>query len=644
MKRLLTFIMRRLSVRLGLTIVLLVAAIFIISAGFLFTLSKNYVLAEAEGRATQLLDNTALRIADIMGEAESATDNMAWYVASRTDPETLIRDTREILQNNPHFHSCSISMEPYYFKTYGKYFSIYSVHDGDSISTAQYGSDEFQYFNLDWYQNPKRLKRGCWIDPYLNTNPKADYQQEIITSYTRPIYDANGKFIGVVAIDLLQKWLSQTVTAVTPYPNSSVIVCGREGHYFVHPDTTKLIRQTIFSDPDPEARQDVIPLGEDMIAGKSGVRELVVDGNDAYVFFRPIGNADWSMAIVCPASDVFAGYKRLLYTVLIIIAIGLFVILIFCYQAIRGAVSPLKLLAWQARDISEGHYDNFLPHTSRSDTIGQLQNAFVGMQQSLSAYVGDIRRLNEEMEQRNQELVLANEQAVEADRKKTAFLQDMMHQIRTPLNIIGGFSQVLEENFHELPDDEAANIIRMMQDGSQRIVRIVRMLVASSAIDSQKSITRESFSCNALCREIIGDFRLTSPHLVELRFETEVADDLIINSDKEKVKEILCELLDNANKFTQQGMIILTCSQPDEQTLTFTCSDTGIGIAEADRPQIFSQFMKANYFTDGVGLGLSLSLRLARLLGGDLELDPNYHNGARFILRLPLNDSSEITS
>ena len=160
----------------------------------------------------------------------------------------------------------------------------------------------------------------------------------------------------------------------------------------------------------------------------------------------------------------------------------------------------------------------------------------------------------------------------------------MMHQIRTPLNIIGGFSQVLEENFHELPDDEAANIIRMMQDASRRILRIVRMLVASSAVDGQQTVSRESFSCNGLCREIVGAFRLTSPHTVKLQFDTDVPDDLMICSDKEKVTEILNELLENANKFTQLGMIILTCSQPDWQTVTFTVSDTGIGVAEADRP------------------------------------------------------------
>ena len=109
-------IARHLSVRLGLSIVLIVAVIFIISVGFLFYLTKDYIQQEAMKRATQILDNTALRINDIMGEVETTTDDMGWYIASQTDPDSIISDTRKILESNRHFYSCSISMEPYYFK------------------------------------------------------------------------------------------------------------------------------------------------------------------------------------------------------------------------------------------------------------------------------------------------------------------------------------------------------------------------------------------------------------------------------------------------------------------------------------------------------------------------------------------------
>lgn len=628
-------IMQRLSLRLGLAIVLMVTVIFIVSVSSLFTLSKDYVRKRAVMRATQILDNTALRISDIMDEVETVADNMAWYVDGCQDPDSLIRDTREILLNNPHFHSCSISMEPDYFKSYGRYFSIYSVRDADSIVTAQYGNDDFQYFHLDWYSKPQGLRQGCWIDPYLNANPQATYQTNVITTYSRPLFDHDGYFIGVIAIDLELKWLSQEVTSVAPYPNSSCIIIGSKGQYLVHPDTLKLITQTIFSDPDPRAKEAVDTLGKKMLAGESGAFRLVVDGNDALLLYRPVGKADWSMAIVCPESDVFSGYNRLLFIVWITIFIGLLVILIFCYQAIGGAITPLHLLAHQARDIAEGRYNNRLPKTSRGDTIGQLQNSFVDMQQSLSDYVSNIRLINTQMEHRNRELLDANEKALEADRKKTAFLQDMMHQIRTPLNIIVGFAQVLNENFHEMPAEESKRIIQLMQDNAKKILRISRMLMIFASPRGHFALTKDTFSCNELCRDIIGSFRLTNPYTVKLYFETTVPDDFMICTDKQRVKLILEELLDNANKFTHQGSIIVAVDQPDDKTMTITVSDTGIGIAEAHRQMIFSQFSKVDLFTEGVGLGLPLSKRAAKRIGGDLVLAPERKKGASFILTIP---------
>lgn len=631
------YINRRLSLRLGLDIIVVVAAIFVVAVSYLFSISKDYLRQSAVNRATQILDNTGHRITDIMGEVETVADNMAWYVDGCMDPDSLIRDTREILLNHPHFHSCSISMEPFYFKQYGRYFSIYSVRDADTISTAQYGSDDFQYFNQEWYSKPQGLLQGCWIDPYLNTNPKATYKTDVITTYSRPLLDSNGYFIGVIAIDLNLKWLSQEITAVEPYPNSSSIIIGSKGQYLVHPDTLKLIRESIFSDPDPKAKGVVDSLGRKMLAGESGVQQMVVDGNDALLFYCPVGKANWSMAIVCPESDVFSGYNRLLYMVWAIVGLGLLVILLFCYRAISTAIAPLQLLAHQAHDIAEGHYSNRLPKTSREDTVGQLQNSFADMQASLSAYVDDIRQINAEMEQRNRELAAANEKALEANRKKTAFLQDMMHQIRTPLNIICGFAQVLNDSFHELSPDEARNITQMMHDNVRKIAHITRLLVSFASQTGLIAMKKETFNCNEACREVVDNYRLTNPSTVKLRFETMLSDDYTLHTDKQRVQLILEELLNNANKFTQQGTITVSCGQKDQQTVTIRVSDTGIGIAKTDRKNIFTQFVKIDLFTEGVGLGLPLSKRAAQRIGGDLVLDEAYDQGAAFVLTIPIN-------
>ena len=154
---------------------------------------------------------------------------------------------------------------------------------------------------------------------------------------------------------------------------------------------------------------------------------------------------------------------------------------------------------------------------------------------------------------------------------------------------------------------------------------------------SATALKRTTFSCNSLCRELEMAFQPNSPRLVKFRVITHVPDTLTIRSNKESIKEILIELLDNANKFTQQGCITLECSQPTPDNVAFVVCDTGIGIAEIDHERIFTQFTKVNSFTEGVGLGLSLSKQTAQMLGGDLVLDTTYQGGARFVLTLNIN-------
>ena len=194
---------------------------------------------------------------------------------------------------------------------------------------------------------------------------------------------------------------------------------------------------------------------------------------------------------------------------------------------------------------------------------------------------------------------------------------------------------VLNENFHEMPAEESKRIIQLMQDNAKKILRISRMLMIFASPRGHFALTKDTFSCNELCREIIGSFRLTNPYTVKLYFETTVPDDFMICTDKQRVKLILEELLDNANKFTHQGSIIVAVDLPDDKTMTITVSDTGIGIAEAHRQMIFSQFSKVDLFTEGVGLGLPLSKRAAKRIGGDLVLAPERKKGASFILTIP---------
>ena len=297
--------------------------------------------------------------------------------------------------------------------------------------------------------------------------------------------DADGHYIGSITASLTLKWLSQAFTALKPYPHSSAIMIGRDGTYLVHPDTAKLFRQTIFSDAPQEVRRVIETMGRAMLSGHSGMTETMVDGQPAFILYRPVQRTGWSIAIVCPQSDVFARYYRMLFAVCLVIGIGLALLMLFCYQTVRRAVQPLRQLDEQANRIAEGHFDESLPPSPRHDSVGRLQNSFIRMQQSLAQSVSDIRLANDELEQHNDELASAYQFKQNTNRRKAAFIQDMYHKIRTPLNIISGFAQVLSTSFHVLPDDEVYDITNRMHESAQDISRLTRQLEEAVSPDPE---------------------------------------------------------------------------------------------------------------------------------------------------------------
>ena len=183
------------------------------------------------------------------------------------------------------------------------------------------------------------------------------------------------------------------------------------------------------------------------------------------------------------------------------------------------------------------------------------------------------------------------------------------------------------------------NVVRDESLGSYMqsvIMEDFKHLLVALSENSTNSLSRkkEPINCKEHCEEVMATFQPTNPLLVKVLTEYHIPDSLDIHSNKERIRDILIELLDNANKFTQKGSITLTCSQNEDGIVSFAVSDTGIGIAECDRERIFTPFTKVNYFTEGVGLGLSLSKQTAQKLGGDLILDNSYHGGSRFVLTL----------
>ena len=391
MKKIIAYIRRKLSVRVSLWVVFFAAIIFNVALGFLFYQSREAVRQEAISRATTILDKTSLRVEGILNRVEVASNMTKWLVMRHPNKaDSMFVYSRGMLQNNPDFYNCSIAFEPYYFKDKGRYFSAYTKHIGDSLRTIQGGSDHYQYFFADWYLMSQLLGKPCWTEPYMDLDV-ATNTSEMVTSYCQTIKNKQGQVIGVINTSLSITWLSQTISEVKPYPNSYSIMIGRGGTYFVHPDTTKITRQTIFTQTLEQPDTALTALGYAMQRGEEGMKHMNIDGKDSYVFYKPLGHTGCSMAIVCPESDIFGGFDHLRNSVRAIVLVGLLLMLYLFIRIITRELQPLRRLAHEAETIASGQFDAELPDFQRVDEIGQLSHSFGNMQQSLVKYIDELK-------------------------------------------------------------------------------------------------------------------------------------------------------------------------------------------------------------------------------------------------------------
>ena len=324
--------------------------------------------------------------------------------------------------------------------------SIFTVDDSELAPyIAEYQTDKFEDYlarlfqganyagsmDVDSNYNINEVYES-FIDTVDSVNKRpnpSSREAEWISSYSVPIKDKDDNTIGVISTDISLKRLSMTISEEVPYDHSYFMMLGQEGHYFVHTDTTKLAKKTIFDDLDPLTQADIIALGHEMIAGNNGYMEVVVDGETCLVFYKPLENTSWSIALICWESDIFRSYNNLLYVIAPLLFIGLLLLVYFLHRIVNYFVHTLNRLASQTRHIADGNFNVPMPTTTRVDAIGRLQNNFSAMQQSLARYISQLERVNEETEQRNAELACATQQAEEAALRQVSFLQDLLHQI-----------------------------------------------------------------------------------------------------------------------------------------------------------------------------------------------------------------------
>ncbi|MDE6311610.1 MAG: HAMP domain-containing histidine kinase [Muribaculaceae bacterium] len=237
------------------------------------------------------------------------------------------------------------------------------------------------------------------------------------------------------------------------------------------------------------------------------------------------------------------------------------------------------------------------------------------------------------------ELISARDEAKRSDKIKTDFVNNMSHEIRTPLTAINECSRLIVDC---IPEDKRVFLDkfgRVIEQNVKLIDRLVTDVLDVASLDNN-ALSIEPMACAVvdMCAPVLTTASELVRPGVEFKFEpSEEAEHTVVVTDRERVCQVLMNLLDNAAKFTERGLVTLEVDvRPEKGVLEFVVSDTGIGIRKGNEEKIFERFRQLDTSVSGCGLGLYIARVVARLLGGDVVVDTDFRGGARFVFTLPL--------
>lgn len=634
-----------LSRKLSLSIMLMAIPVFMLSLGIFYSQLRYLIRQEAIGRSNSILRTTIQRVSNYMTTIEASTNANAWLLEENFRPDSLKLITQRIVRLNPNMLSCTVSAEPDLFPQYGRYFSVYTLNDGDSITTVM--ETDYAYYDKAWYKTPLSSGKACWVDPFIDYTEGAVNYNEAVATYCRPLCSPTGKILGVVATEFSFAQLAEKIIATEDtYPNAYFFLLGGDGRYLIHPDSTLLFRKSIFTDTDPRKNADRIALGHEMTGAKQGTMHVMVNGKLCHVSYSPVPGTDWSLAMVCPDAEVLSGFNRLGYVIILILLLGFVGMAWLCRNVVRQTIQPINRLLMYTQHVADGNYNEKIVHTNKTDVIGQLQNGFATMQEALHEHMGSISRMADELKMRNEQSAREMTLAEETVRRKTLFIQNLSHQMRTPLNIILGFVDVVQDyvvardkerdSQGKAPNGDLSDISSMMKYNAIHLKRMILMLFDSSSTTGAEELMRDrhdEVSCNDVARESI---ELTEEHFqgIKIAFQTAVSDSLHLLTNHLYLMRSIRELLYNSAKYSDGKHIRLLVTETTA-SVCFIVEDVGPGLPEQSDDLLFKPFVKLDDLSEGLGLGLPLTKRHVLSLGGDLTFDPNYREGCRFVLELP---------
>jgi signal transduction histidine kinase/CheY-like chemotaxis protein len=411
------------------------------------------------------------------------------------------------------------------------------------------------------------------------------------------------------------------------------VAFGDKGHAAIVDHTGQVIAH-----PKEDWMRDVRDLSkvsvvQQMMNGESGVTRFYSPAMQADMVagFSVVDGPGWGVMVPQPQSEIFRHAEAISKAALTISILGLFAAAFLSWW-ISGILSrPMQLLADAAQAVARGDLSSKVDLSDKLRTLEMRK-----LERSFNQMIDELGR-------KNTVLVNLAHEAVISSNHKSAFISSMNHELRTPMNAVLGFAQMLQINKQEpLTDSQKAAVEHIMRNGNHLLELIDQMMDLNKIEAGTLPLNMEDIPA----RDVIDE----SLYLIQARAnheEVEIVNDTVnevlplLWTDSTRLIQVLLNLLSNAVKYNHKGgRVTLSCQRLNEKTLRITVSDTGFGIPRDQQGKLFAPFERLGHELgqiDGTGIGLSISRQLVDLLGGEIGFESEPDVGSRFWVDIPVS-------